>query len=87
MTSDSEDASIVSAVINMGRSLNMGVVAEGVQTREQLAFLQPHHCPEGQGFYFARPVLAPQFASLLSLGGAKLAFVDSHLLDAKAKRR
>jgi EAL domain-containing protein (putative c-di-GMP-specific phosphodiesterase class I) len=87
MTSDSDDASIVSAVINMGRSLNMGVVAEGIQTREQLAFLQAHHCPEGQGFYFARPVLAPQLASLLSLGGAKLAFIDSHLLDAKAKRR
>jgi len=87
MTSDSDDASIVSAVINMGRSLNMSVVAEGIQTREQLAFLQAHHCPEGQGFYFARPVLAPQLASLLSSGGTKPAFADSPLIDAKAKYR
>ena len=87
MTADSGDASIVSAVINMGRSLNMSVVAEGIQTREQLAFLQAHHCPEGQGFYFARPVLAPQLASLLSVGGTAPAFVDSRLLDPKAKYR
>ena len=87
MTSDFDDASIVSAVIDMGRSLNMGVVAEGIQTHEQLAFLQARHCPEGQGFYFARPVLAPQLASLLSIGGAKPAFVESRLLDPKAKYR
>jgi EAL domain-containing protein (putative c-di-GMP-specific phosphodiesterase class I) len=66
MTSDSDDASIVSAVINMGRSLNMRVIAEGVQTRDQLKFLRERHCPEGQGYYFGPPVAADEVTELLS---------------------
>jgi diguanylate cyclase (GGDEF)-like protein/PAS domain S-box-containing protein len=68
MTSDSDDASIVSAVIDMGRSLNMRVIAEGIQTRAQLQFLKARHCPEGQGFYFAPPVPAEQLTGLLAEG-------------------
>ena len=60
-----DDASIVSAVISMGKSLHMRVVAEGVETREQLAFLREQGCPEGQGYYFSRPVLAEEFTQLL----------------------
>jgi len=52
-------------VISMGKSLHMGVVAEGVETREQLAFLREQSCPEGQGYYFSRPVPAEQFPQLL----------------------
>jgi len=59
---------IVSAVIAMGMSLKQGVVAEGIETREQLAFLQSHHCAEGQGFYFSQPVVAEKFAALLAAG-------------------
>jgi diguanylate cyclase (GGDEF)-like protein/PAS domain S-box-containing protein len=70
MTSDADDASIVSAVINMGRSLNMGVIAEGIQTRAQLEFLRERQCPEGQGFYFAPPVPAAELTELL-LGAAR----------------
>jgi diguanylate cyclase len=66
MTTDSDDASIVSAVINMGRSLNMRVVAEGIQNRDQLEFLKDRQCPEGQGFYFGPPVAANQMTELLS---------------------
>ena len=44
------------AVISMGRSLKLRVVAEGVETREELAFLQAHQCDEAQGYYFSRPV-------------------------------
>ncbi len=66
LTSDLDDASIVSAVINMGRSLNMRVVAEGVETREQSAFLLNHQCPEAQGFYFGAPVIPEKVAELLS---------------------
>jgi EAL domain-containing protein (putative c-di-GMP-specific phosphodiesterase class I) len=69
MTSDSDDASIVSAVINMGRSLNMRVIAEGIQTRDQLKFLKERHCPEGQGFYFGPPVPAEELGELLTAGG------------------
>jgi len=68
MTTDSDDASIVSAVIDMGRSLNMRVVAEGIQTRDQLQFLKDRHCPEGQGFYFAPPVPAEKLTGLLLEG-------------------
>jgi EAL domain-containing protein (putative c-di-GMP-specific phosphodiesterase class I) len=59
------DAGIVSAVISMGRSLGLRVVAEGVRTSEQLAFLQAHGCPEGQGYYFSPPVEAREFIQLL----------------------
>ena len=59
------DATIVSAVIGMGNSLKLRVSAEGVETREQLAFLQAEHCEEGQGFYFSPPVDAEAFAELL----------------------
>lgn len=68
LTTDAEDASIVSAVINMGKSLHMGVVAEGVETREQLRFLQEHTCPEAQGYYFSHPLIATSFAELLHHG-------------------
>jgi predicted signal transduction protein with EAL and GGDEF domain len=65
LTTDADDASIVRAVIGMGESLRMLVVAEGVETREQLAFLREHACPEGQGFYFSHPVVAGEFSQLL----------------------
>jgi EAL domain-containing protein (putative c-di-GMP-specific phosphodiesterase class I) len=52
----------------MGNSLKHRVIAEGVETLEQLAFLQAHGCEEGQGYYFSRPVAALQFAKLLESG-------------------
>jgi EAL domain-containing protein (putative c-di-GMP-specific phosphodiesterase class I) len=52
----------------MARSLKLRVVAEGVETPEQLAFLQAHQCDESQGFYFSRPVLPQQFAEMLRTG-------------------
>jgi diguanylate cyclase (GGDEF)-like protein/PAS domain S-box-containing protein len=63
-----DDTTIVTAVISMGRSLKLRVVAEGVETREELAFLQTHLCDEAQGYYFSRPVLPQQFAMLLKTG-------------------
>jgi diguanylate cyclase (GGDEF)-like protein/PAS domain S-box-containing protein len=65
LATDADDASIVNAVISMGESLNMRVVAEGVETRDQVAFLQQHGCPVAQGYYFGRPVLAGQLTQLL----------------------
>jgi diguanylate cyclase (GGDEF)-like protein/PAS domain S-box-containing protein len=76
MTTDTEDASIVSAVINMGRSLHMRVVAEGIQTRDQLTFLQHRQCPEGQGYYFIPPIPALQLTTLLKARGSHHSFAD-----------
>jgi diguanylate cyclase (GGDEF)-like protein/PAS domain S-box-containing protein len=66
--SETDSAIIVSAVIGMGRSLNHCVVAEGVETAEQLAFLQAQGCDEGQGYYFNRPVAAAEFAKSFQRG-------------------
>jgi diguanylate cyclase (GGDEF)-like protein/PAS domain S-box-containing protein len=57
---------IISAVIGLGNSLHLRVVAEGVENQTQLAFLKELHCDEGQGFLFSRPIAAEQFAALLS---------------------
>lgn len=65
LTTDGENASIVSAVVAMGRSLSMQVVAEGVETREQFAFLREHNCPQGQGYYFSYPMVAGEFSQLV----------------------
>jgi EAL domain-containing protein (putative c-di-GMP-specific phosphodiesterase class I) len=66
MTADPDDATIVGAVISLGRSLNLRVVAEGVETREQLAVLHAQHCEEGQGSYFSPPLAPEQLADLLT---------------------
>jgi diguanylate cyclase (GGDEF)-like protein/PAS domain S-box-containing protein len=69
-TTTSDESTIVSAVIAMGRSLKLRVVAEGVETRDELMVLQGLQCDEAQGFYFSRPVAAAQFADLLQKGTA-----------------
>jgi diguanylate cyclase (GGDEF)-like protein/PAS domain S-box-containing protein len=69
-----DETTIVTAVIGMGRSLKLRVVAEGVETKEELEFLQEHLCEEAQGYYFSRPVLPAQFAKLLETGIAGVAF-------------
>jgi len=68
ISSSSDDAIVVRAVISMGKSLNHKVIAEGVETLEQLAFLKAYGCDEGQGYYFSRPIVAQQFADLLETG-------------------
>jgi len=68
ITEDPGDATIVSAMINIGKSLNQRVIAEGVETRGQLKFLRSHGCGEGQGYYFSHPVVAEQAGKLLEAG-------------------
>jgi diguanylate cyclase (GGDEF)-like protein/PAS domain S-box-containing protein len=65
ITTAHDDSSIVTAVISMAKSLNLRVVAEGVETMEQLAFLQAHECDEAQGFYFSRALPPDRFARSL----------------------
>ena len=60
-----DDTTIVKAVIGMARGLKLQVIAEGVETPEELAFLRAYRCDEAQGYYFSRPVPARQFAMML----------------------
>jgi len=63
-----QETTIVTAVIAMSRSLRLRVVAEGVETPAEMAFLQAHECDEAQGYYFSKPVPPAQFAKLLENG-------------------
>ena len=68
ITTAPDETTIVTAIISMGRSLKLRVVAEGVETQEELAFLQAHQCDEAQGYFFSRPLLPGLFAKLLKTG-------------------
>jgi EAL domain-containing protein (putative c-di-GMP-specific phosphodiesterase class I) len=61
-----DDSIIVSAIIGMGRNIGLRVIAEGVETAEELAFLKANDCDEAQGYYFSRPVPAAEFVKLLA---------------------
>jgi len=60
-----DDAAIISAVISMARALNLRVVAEGVETEEQLAFLRREQCAEMQGFLYSEPLAPADFEKAL----------------------
>jgi diguanylate cyclase (GGDEF)-like protein/PAS domain S-box-containing protein len=68
ISGDLNDSAIVSAIIEMGKGLKHRVIAEGIETEEQLAFLRAQHCAEGQGYLFSRPVAAAPLADLLQTG-------------------
>jgi diguanylate cyclase (GGDEF)-like protein/PAS domain S-box-containing protein len=65
LPSDANDRSIAMAVISLGQKLNMKVIAEGVETEAQLAFLRDNHCDEIQGFHFSKPVGSEALAAML----------------------
>ena len=65
---DPDDAAIVSAIIAMAHRLGIKVIAEGVETEEQMAYLRTRQCDAIQGYYFSRPVPADEFAKLLREG-------------------
>jgi len=71
-----ESAPLVRAVIAMGKSLGCRVVAEGVETRQQFAYLRAENCDEGQGFHFSPPVNAATFERLLSNAPYALPILD-----------
>ena len=65
---DTDDAAITTAIINMAKALNLSVLAEGVENRAQLSFLQAQQCYTIQGFYFSRPVAVEQINQQLRSG-------------------
>jgi diguanylate cyclase (GGDEF)-like protein/PAS domain S-box-containing protein len=62
---NSDDAAITTAIISMARSLNLKVIAEGVENEEQMLFLRAHHCDEIQGYYFSKPLTVEQVTEKL----------------------
>ncbi|SMB31231.1 Sensory box/GGDEF family protein (fragment) [Sterolibacterium denitrificans] len=65
MASDKNDAAIVHAIIQMARSLNLQVIAEGVEDETLVAMLHGQHCDEAQGYHFARPMAAAAFVEYM----------------------
>ncbi|MFL6964917.1 EAL domain-containing protein [Pseudomonas alvandae] len=63
---DSNDAKLVSTIISLGKSLNLHIIAEGVETRDQLEFLKIHQCEEVQGYYFSKAVEPQAFSQWMA---------------------
>jgi EAL domain-containing protein (putative c-di-GMP-specific phosphodiesterase class I) len=68
MTSNPDDKAITKAIIAMAESLNLQVIAEGVETEDQFSFLQSHQCHKAQGFLFSRPLPPEKLTKLLQNG-------------------
>jgi len=68
IVNDPDDAAIVDAIVAMAHSLKLNVIAEGVETVEQLEFLRQRKCQQAQGYYFARPLEPQQFEAFISQG-------------------
>jgi diguanylate cyclase (GGDEF)-like protein/PAS domain S-box-containing protein len=68
ISGDPNNSAIVGAIIDMGKNLKQRVIAEGIETPEQLAFLRSLHCAEGQGYLFSQPVAPEELAHLLRMG-------------------
>jgi diguanylate cyclase (GGDEF)-like protein/PAS domain S-box-containing protein len=73
ITVDADDAAIVLSIISLAHNLRLKVVAEGVETAEQLAYLREHGCDQVQGFYFSEPLPAAELQTLLKKEGAQQA--------------
>jgi EAL domain-containing protein (putative c-di-GMP-specific phosphodiesterase class I) len=65
ITSDPNDAVLVQTIIDMARNFRLNVIAEGVETEAQLAFLKQHGCMAYQGYLFSKPVPLEEFEALL----------------------
>ena len=68
ITVDQDDAAIVASIISLAHNLRLQVIAEGVETQEQLSYLQRHRCDKMQRFYFSEPIAAAAIEGLLRAG-------------------
>ena len=74
-----QNAGLADAIIAMGKSLSLTVVAQGVETREQAEFLRAHTCDELQGFYFNKPLPADEFTQLLLAQSVGITYTGKQL--------
>jgi EAL domain-containing protein (putative c-di-GMP-specific phosphodiesterase class I) len=65
LSTNENDKAVASAVISLGQKLNLRVIAEGVETDDQVVFLREHNCDEMQGYYFSKPIAAQTIEELL----------------------
>lgn len=72
LSTDMEDRAITRAIINLAHSLNLGVIAEGVEHMDQLAFLRAEHCDQAQGYVLSRPMPVAALTRLLHQGGPRM---------------
>jgi len=84
---DPDDAAIARAIISMAHSLGMKVIAEGVETAQQLAFLRVNRCNSMQGYYFSRPIAAGALARLLQKDRRLKSAPGKARRPAKSKKR
>ena len=75
-----QNAGLADAIIAMGKSLSLTVVAQGVETREQAEFLRAHTCDELQGFYFNKPLPADEFTQLLLTQATAITYTGKSLI-------
>ena len=61
-----DDAAITAAIISMAKSLNLKVIAEGVENEAQMSFLRAHQCDQIQGHYFSKPLTVDEVAETLA---------------------
>ncbi|KDN96937.1 putative bifunctional diguanylate cyclase/phosphodiesterase [Pseudomonas donghuensis] len=72
MGSDNNDARLVSSIISLGKNLNLNVIAEGIETAEQLRLLKAQDCEQGQGYLFSKPLDPVAFSRLLLAAGQRI---------------
>lgn len=76
ITKNPQDDAIVSVIISLARSLKLNVIAEGIETEEQLQFLTQSHCTQGQGYLLGRPMPADEFAKLFDHSHSPASAID-----------
>jgi EAL domain-containing protein (putative c-di-GMP-specific phosphodiesterase class I) len=81
IATDPDDAAITSAIISMAKSLNLTVIAEGVETEAQMSFLRENQCDEIQGYYFSKPIKAVEVAERLRSSQIEQARALNHIFE------
>jgi EAL domain-containing protein (putative c-di-GMP-specific phosphodiesterase class I) len=77
-----DDAAIAGATISMAGSVNLKVIAEGVETEAQMSFLRRHHCGEIQGYYFSKPLAVGKVADkTANCGGLRIVRKPRHMIE------